>query len=508
MKPHTLLLLCVSAVFLHAGSGLPLPPAPLRVVIPDVKAFDAALEGDYRSFLRGQVDPGDPLISAWRKTQLGSKLEDQWIKFSGSMPLTWDTLLKLQPRAIGLALLDVGNLEAVLVVDSPLAELPLQVPQGRTRTHAGIVYTAVVAGAGDASEDPDHRMGLAWARKDSRFFLATSERALKLALEEAMAGREVEAPMEGLVSMDLDLDALRKDRYFRREFPFEPGPEGGHLRTALRQIEGQLVEVREGTREPRHAVPRFTAPGAAAAGWEPEGTEFWPTFRRGLLEPIPAPSDLPLPAIRFLPSESRQATEDRYGVDFTRPRTVATGAAFEKGDLEAWSALLTQTAVLHWGYWVGTDGARRMVFPWPEDKDAAFLETCRLTVARRAGKATAVKSGSVTELHIGPGLPALAVRRTGGFLWVGPTAASLKQVPTPHAENGLIRWAQVDLEAVRREGERWNRVEGPGSPEQVRPFSDRVLGLVEWMPATKALSVERHKTAKGWKETVRFKSSK
>jgi len=508
MRSPLLFVLCLGLLPLGAADPLPLPPAPLRLVIPDAKAFDEALEGSYRLFLEGSADSGDPVVAGWRRSRVGSKLEDQWSKFTETLALDWSTIQSLQPRSLGFALLEVGNLEAVLVVDTPLAVLPLTLPEGQKKTHGGIPYSSVVAGAGDKSEDPDRRMGLAWARKGSRLFLATSERALKLALDEALAGRGMAPPLAGFVSMELDLDALRQDRYFNREFLFEPGPETGRLRTALRREQGQLVEIREGSPEPRAPIPTFKVAEAAALGWEPEGTEFWTAFRRGLLEPIPAPAETPVPALRPLPAAAKDAPEDRYAVDFTRPKVMAGSATFEKGDLDAWTALLARTPIPSWGYWISADGVRRMVFPWPEAQDAAFLEACRASVARRAGRASVAKSGEATEIRVGPALPALALRRTGAYLWVAPSAAALQEVPAPQPDKALVRWARLNLNTVRREGTRWAKVEGPGSPEHVRPLSDRVLGLLGWMPQTKAIFVERKKTDKGWEERVVFKAGK
>jgi len=505
MKLRAPVFLCCSILTLRAAElKVPLPEAPLRLIIPDPKALDAALSGSYRRFLEGKPKAGEPVVAAWRKSRVGSKLEDQWMRFTGTLPLDWTALQSLQPRSLGLALLDVGNLEAVLVVDTPLAALPIPLPAGEQKNHGGIPYALAVAGAGDKSKDPDRRMGLAWARKGSQLFIATSERALKLALDEALAGRGVTPALPGLVSLELDLDRLRKDRYYTREFLFEAGPETGRVRTALRAEHGQLVELREGGTEPRGPIPTFTVSGAAACGWEPEGTEFWPAFRRGLLEPIPAPLEAPVPALHALPAASKDAPENHYGTDFTRPKAMASATAFEKGELDAWTALLTRTPIPSWGYWIGPDGARRMVFPWPEAQDAAFLEACRATTARRAGCATAVKVGEITELQVGPGLPALALRRSGAYLWVAACAANLKEVPAPQPDAAVVRWARLDLGAVRREAGRWARVEGPASPERVRPLSDRVLGLLGWMPATKAISVERRKTAGGWREKVVF----
>lgn len=507
MMPRQLILFSAALALTAGDPKLPLPEAPLRMVIPDVASFDAALTGNYRRFLTGSPRPGDPLVSAWRKTQVGSKLEDQWAKFSASLPLNWDSIRKLQPKALGLALLDVGHLEAVLLVETPVAVLPIAFPAGEKKVYGGVAYTLAMQGTADGSEDPDRRMGLAWARQGPWLFLATSERALKLALDDALNGRGIAAPLAGLVSMEIDLDRLRKDRYFRREFVFPDGPETGKLRTALRKEGGHLVEVREGLTEPRNAVFTFEAQGAATAGWEPEGTAFWPAFRRGLLEPIPLLLDQPVPSVRPLPAATSAAAEDRYLVDFTQPKLAAGAAPWEEGELATWKTLLERTPISSWGFWVGPEGTRRMVFAWPEAQDAAFLEACRATVARRAGSATVVKEVTAQEIRVGPGLPALALRRTAGFLWVGPTARSLQSVPAPTASGDLIRWARLDLAAVRGEAARWAKLEGPARPEQVRPLSDRVLGLLGWLPATTSISVERRKTRTGWTEKIIFGQS-
>jgi hypothetical protein len=391
----------------------------------------------------------------------------------------------------------------VLVIETPLAQLPVALPKGQARTHGGVAYALVAKGAADGSEDKDRRMGLAWARMGSRLILATSERALQRTLDEALAGRGFKAPLPGLVAMELNLDTLRKDRYFRREFLFPAGPEQGRIHAALRQENGHLVEVREGTNESRKGVFSFPGTGFAAAGWQAEGEPFWPTFRRACLEPIPALADEPVAALAALPAAETRA-EDRYAVDFTKPKATAGVAKSEEGDLGPWKALLARQPVASWGYALTADGARRMVFPWPANLDGEFLEACRATVARRAGRASVQKVGDVQELRVGPGLPALALRRTGALLWVGASARDLKDLPEPRAEVDLIRWAQVDLGAVRAESKRWIKVEGPARPEQVRPLSDRILGLLGWMPATHSLHVERHRTAGGWSETLVF----
>jgi hypothetical protein len=219
---------------------------------------------------------------------------------------------------------------------------------------------------------------------------------------------------------------------------------------------------------------------------------------------MPALVDEPVTALAPLPMAGAQTSEDRYAVNFTKPKVSAGGAKTEEGDLLPWKALLARQPVSSWGYALTADGARRMVFPWPVNLDAEFLEACRATAVRRAGRATVQTVGDVQEIRVGPGLPALALRRMGGLLWVGASARALKDVPQPRADADLIRWAQVDLATVRAESARWAKVEGPARPEQVRPLSDRVLGLLGWMPATRTLRVERHRTAAGWSETVTF----
>lgn len=502
----SLLLLLAAPLLASAEPPLPLPNAPVRVVIPDAAAFDAALRGAYRDFLAGSSGNEDPVVAAFRKTQVGSKLEDQWLRLSKDLPWTWDEIQKLKPTSLGLALLEAGHLEAVMVIETPLTQLPVPLPAGTKRTHGGVPYALVAPGTADKDSDPDRRAGLAWARLGGRLLLATSERALKLALDEAQAGRGLQAPLPGLISMELDLDALRKDRYFRREFLWPEGPETGRIRAALRMEGNHLVEVREGSTEPRGGIFTFESAASAASGWESEGTAFWPAFRRALLEPIPVLAEKPVPALSSLPPAAAQGGEDRYMVNFTRPRVAPGAPAFEEGDLAAWKALLAKQAIPSWGFLVTKDGARRMAFPWPEALDAEFIELCRTTTARRSGRATIVKTPEGQEIRVGPALPALAMRRTGGILWVGSSAKDLQGVPTPKSDPSLVRWGRVDLAAARAEGGRWERMEGPSRPEQVRPLSDRILGLLGWMPKTTALGVERRKTATGWTERVVFES--
>jgi len=485
---------------------LPLPDAPVRVVIPDAAAFDAALGGRFREALSGTTEEGDPVVAGWRRTRVGAKLEDQWSRLSKDLPWTWDSLRQLRPRSVGIALLQVGQLEAVMVVDTPLAVLPLAPPAGKAMLHGGIAYHRVARGAADSSEDPERRMGLAWARSGDRLFLATSERALLLALDEHLAGRGFGPPLPGLVSLELDLDALRQDRYFRREFLFGGGPEAGRVKAALRIEGGELVEVRQGAGDGGAEGQVFEARGAVAAGWEPDSTLLGATLRAALLEPIPSPPARPLAALAPLPAAGERA-EDRYLVSLDKPRARGAEPAFEEGEQAAWRALLQQQPVAGWGYALSADGVRRLVFPWPEARQGELLELCRATVERRAGRAAVVDVGDAKEIRVGPELVAVALRRTGGFVWVAPSARDLAEAAAPRPSPELLRWARLDLDAARGEAPRWEKAEGPASPEQTRPFSDRILGLLGWMPETRTLSIERKKTEGGWTERVVFGSA-
>jgi hypothetical protein len=488
-------------VIAAADAGLPLPAAPVRVVIPDVAAFDAALTGAYRRTLTGRTADGDPVSAAWRRSPVGSKLEAQWTLLSGDLPWTWDDILKLRPRSLSLALLSVGSLEAALIVETPLAALPVAPPSGEAKAHGGIGYHLVAAGAADGSADPERRVGLAWSLHGGRLFLATSERALLLALDEALAGHGFPAPLPGLVSLDLDLDALRKDHYFRREFLFGDGRDEGHVKAALRLEQDQVVEIREGAGESGTAAFAFDAPGAIASAWDPDGAGLWPALRAALLEPSPALADRPVPPVSALPS-ARRADEDRYLLNLEK--APAADAAWEEGDLGLWRTLTSGAPVPGFGMSLYPDEERLLVFAWPADRQDALEKACRATIERRGGSVEVVDVGDAREFRVGPGLAVLAVRRAGAFVWVGRSAKALADVAAPRPAPEVVRWGRADLRAVRAEALRWQKVEGPAAPERLRPLSDRVLGLLGWMPATTSIEVERRRTSGGWTERVVF----
>jgi hypothetical protein len=493
----------VSAPAWAEAATLPLPPAPVQLLIPDATAFDAALAGPFRLALTGEPASGDPVVKAWRQTPVGSKLEDQWRHLSFDLPWTWTQIRQLRPRAVGLALLDAGALEAVLIVDTPLAALPLALPAGGAGLHRGVAYRLVERGAGD-DQPGDRRMGVAWTRLGSLLVVATSERALRLSIDESLAGRGADATLPGLASLRLDVTALRRDLYFRREFLFADDARDGIVVAALRLEGDSLVEVREGRGTPGPDAWSFAAPGDIEAAWEPEASGLWPTLRAGLLEPLPRLEDRPVTAAAPLPPVAGR-DHDAYLTDLRRPLPTP-GTTGEEGELALWKALASR-APAGFGHAVAADGARRLVFEWPKEHDAELVALCRATLERRAGRVAVVAAPGGAEFRVGPGLPALAVRRTGRFLWMGPDAAALAGVSEPTPDAGVARWAHLDLGAARSEALRWERIEGPGAPERVRPLSDRLLGLLGWMPRVSRLALERRQTGESWSERLVFEST-
>jgi hypothetical protein len=498
---------CLAAVLLGrdapAAERLPLPDAPVRLVIPDAVAFDAALSGSFRAAATGEIGADDPLLTAWRQSPVGSKLEAEWSKLSSDLPWTWTQIRALQPRALGVALVSTGSLEIVLVVDTPLATLPLGLPAGRTKAHAGVAYSLVSPGTGDPGGSDQRRAGLAWARHQGLLLVATSEKALLAAIDEALAGRGVSAFLPGLASLELDLDRLREDRYFVREFAWGTPGDAGRVHAALRVEAGRLVEVREG-RGARRAPALVFDKDAAAAGWEPEAEGFAFALRSGLLEPLPTLAERPVPPLAPLPATAGEAS-DRYLVRLDRPASQP-GAQWEEGDLAAWREIAARRPAAGWGFRVDRAGERAIVFAWPQSEQPALERACRETLARRGGRVVDGRDGDTLELRLGPGLPALAIRRAGEFVWIGSSARAVSGLAAPQPAGDLVRWARVDLAAARAEAGRWGRAEGPAAPERVRPFSDRVLGLLGWMPSVTAIAVERRQGDGGWTERVVFES--
>jgi hypothetical protein len=483
-----------------AERPLPLPLAPVRLLVPDAAAFDRALTGRFRLALEGEAPADDPVVTAWRRTQVGTKLEDQWTRLSADLPWTWAQIRRLQPRRVGLALLDVAQLEAVLAIETPLAALPVEPPLGEQKQHAGIAYRLVARGAADGAED-ERRMGLAWARVEDRLLLATSERALVLALDASIQAAGFEPSLTGLVSVELDVDALRKDLYFRREFLFGATGESGVVRAALRLEDGRLVEVREGQSAEAASARRFDAAGLGA-GWEPEAEGLLRALRAGVLEPVTSLAERPVAPVEPLPL-AKPDTEDRYLVDLRRPLS-GSGPQNEEGELPYWRALLAARPAAGWAFAADASGRLRVGFEWPAARDPELVALLRRTVERRAGRVAVANAGGATELRVGPDLAAAALRRTGSFVWIAADAASLAGAIEPVPASGVVRWARLDLRALRGESARWPRLEGPASPEEVRPFSDRLLGLLGWIPEVQALSVERRRDGERFQERLVF----
>jgi hypothetical protein len=504
MNPRTLLafvLIGCAPALVRAGEGLPLPPAPVRVLIPDVPAFETALTGSYRQALTGTLPETDKVLAGFRQSQVGAKVEAQWGELGADVAWTWTDVEALRPRRLGFALLSAASMEAVLVIDTPLAALPSPLPAGTPKTHAGVTYALVSRGAGDGSQE-DRRMGLAWARHAGLLFLATSERGLRLALDESVAGRGFEPALSGLVSMALDLDALGKDRYFKREFKFGAA-DTGRVDAALRLEGKKLVELRQGQGAAEGGARVFEASRMAAAAWEPGGAALWPAIRAGLLEPVPNPSDKPVPALSPLPSALPVVADDRYLVSLEKP-VMSAASGFEEGDLAVARDVFAKAGARGFGYAIREDGSRLLVFEWPRTLMADLERAFRATLARRGGPVTAHDVQGATELRFGSDLPALAIKRVGDLVWLGPRAQALADAPAVRTEAEVVRWARVDLRAVRGEGPRWIKAEGPDSADSVRPFADRILGILGWMPETTSLSVERRRSPEGWTERVEF----
>lgn len=498
------LLLAASAALSAAGQPpLPLPEAPVVLVSTDPAALDRALGGGFRKALTGTADAEDPVLKGLRQTRVGGKLDEQWALFAEDLGLTWTEIAAMKPTALGFALLSAGNLEAVLAVRTPLAQLPVALPAGEPRARNGVPYAFVARGAGD-ERTLERRIGLAWARVDGTLLLATSERALLLALDRAAAGQGSAAFLPGLLSARIDLAALRDDRYFRREFLFAEGTEGtesGVLLCALREENGRLVEVREGEAPRGPAAPRWSVDGrrVAAAGWESSPRRFPSALRRGLLEPVPVPPSRPGLALRPLP-DPNAAEGERYLVDLTRP--VPASEEGGVAELPRWAAFLDGLRLEGWGWEVGADGARRFLAKVPPPKEAEFVDLAKATLARRAGAVVA----SASRLEVGPALPGLAWVRQDDWLWLAASESHLAGVPAPTVDASLVRWSRVDLDAVRAEQGPWRDAEGAAFEGRVRPFSDRILGLLGWAPKTTAVSVERRQEGNRFRERVVFAS--
>jgi len=493
-----------------AAGGLPLPQASVRLVIPDVRAFDRALGGGFKGALYGTLAEGDGVALGFSQSQVGAKLTDQWSRFRGEAALSFETIVDLQTTSLALAILNVSHLEMVLVLETPVASLPDIFDEGAVRIANGRTYHLVRTGAADEGSDGETRMGLAWARDGGRLIITTSERAMKLALAAVEAGMRFTPRLSGLVSLDLDTDALGEDLYFKREFLFGSLPTAteskGPISAALRVEEGRWVEVREGALAAagmRGAV--FDARDAVASGWIGDASQLLAELRRGVLEPVPEPSLRPQTSLAALPRSKAPSAEDRYATSIEVPLPAPGSLRGEAAEIDAWNSLLSAQPVEGFGYLVSRSHARLLAIPWPKDKDADLAALLEATLTRRGARlATSPQSTDVRQYSMGPDLPVLAFKRMGDFIWIGPTAADLAEAPALSWSREILRFSKLDLAAVRGEGPRWARVEGPHSPDRVRPLSDRVLGLLGWMPAVRTLEVERRVSGNGFQERVVF----
>ncbi len=95
----------------------------IRLSIPDVPAFDAALGGGFKKALYGNLPNDDGVARGFGQSQVGAKLQDQWTRFRGETALSFETILELQASSAALAVLNIGHMEMVLVIETPLAAL-------------------------------------------------------------------------------------------------------------------------------------------------------------------------------------------------------------------------------------------------------------------------------------------------------------------------------------------------------------------------------------------------
>jgi hypothetical protein len=508
------LLLAVSAQAQTAPpaptSGLPLPAAMIRLAIPDVRAFDAALGGGFKKALYGTLAEDDGVARGFLQSQVGAKLQDQWTRFRGENALSFQTIKDLQATSLALAVLSIGNMEMVLVVRTPLAALPDIFEEGTSTIDHGRTYHLVRTGAADEGASGEARMGLVWSRDQGLLVIATSERAIKLALAAWSGGERFSPKLAGLTSLELDMDLLQKDLYFKRDFLFgsvsEAADARGVIHAALRLEEGRLVEVREGNLTQtgqRGAV--FEAPDAVASGWIGDPKDLLAELRRGVVEPLPAPGANPQIGVGPLPPAKAASADDRYATNIEVPRSEDGVLPNEAAELDVWRALLALKPAPGFGYLVMKTKARLLAMPWPKEKDAEFAALLEATLTRRGARLAASPSGPDGKLYLmGPGLPVLAYKRSGDFIWISPSLAELRTAPAVSWSSDVVRFSKLNLVAARGEASRWARVEGPRSSDTVRALSDRVLGLLGWMPSVRTLEVERRVAGNAFRERLVF----
>ena len=494
-----------------ATKRLPLPKAMIRLSIPDLRAFDGGLGGGFEKALHGTLPADDGVALGFSQSQVGTKLQDQWSRFQGENVLSLQTLLDLQVSSLALAVLNVGHLEMALVAKTPLSALPDLFEAGTSRIDHGLTYHLVRTGAADEGANPDTRMGLAWSLENGVLVVSTSERAMKLALAAVSSNERFSPKLDGLASLELDMDALRKDLYFKREFLFGSlatfDDSRGPIGAALRVEAGRFVEVREGalsTLGARGAT--FEAGDALSSGFVPDRSSLLSELRRGILEPIPEPGLLPLLGVAPLPPGRAQSAEDRYATNIEIP-LPENGTLAEGGEIEAWKALLSSEPVAGFGYVITRSHSRLLAIPWPEARDREFDALIAATLSRRGARLAPEKPASDGREYVfGPGLKALSWRRAGDFIWLAPSLADLVNPPKITWSSDVLRFAKINLGAVREEGNRWRKIEGPRADDAARPLSDRVLGLLGWMPSVRTLEVERRAAGSNFSERVVFSS--
>ena len=482
-----------------AEAPLPIPPAPVRLVIPDVPAFDAALEGSFRRALTGAPAEGDPLTAVFRRTPVGTKLEAQWALLAHDLPWTWTEILKTKPRSLGLALLSVGELEAVLVLDTALAALPVDPPGGTTKSHAGSPYTVVARGAGDGRLD-DRRLGLVWARRDAP--RARHERARPPPLP----GRGGGGTRGGRVPSRPRQPRARHGRPLARPLlPAGVPVRQGRPRTGPRGPPPRGRLARRGPRghgRPRRARLPLRRPEHRGGGMGDGRSRPLPGPAHGLARDDPRPGGAPGASA---PRPARAECRGRRPLSRGPPETGAR-ARGDVGGGRARGAPVDRDPALERGLGLRPHRRRRAGYSTSRGQRRAGRPGALAPEDARASRRTHERDHDGRRPRdprgAGPrGACAAARRRLRMDRHLGARPRGSRRAPP---RGPTVRWARVDLGAARAEADRWARAEGPAAPERVRPFSDRVLGLLGWIPGTRSVAVERRRTETGWSERVVF----
>lgn len=118
--------------------------------------------------------------------------------------------------------------------------------------------------------------------------------------------------------------------------------------------------------------------------------------------------------------------EDRYATNVEVPAVSGGGLVTEAAELDAWAALLAAQPVEGFGYLV-TRSKALISLPFRGPKEGCGTRRAprgMATLSRRGARLSpSTAAGDTRQYLMGPGLPVLAFRRLGDFVWLGPSAA-------------------------------------------------------------------------------------